>query len=89
MHMGWAKAKLTMAPILTPLLSVQGPGSHFRCWHCYLGISGPTGGQDGHPYLAMTHLLGYQDSQGSPWNLSLAFEAPTNLASADFSGFIT
>lgn len=87
---GMAKGQSDNAPILTPLLTNSSRSwLHFRCWHCYLGICGPTSSQDGHPCLAMTYLLGYQGCRGGPWNLSLALEAPANLAPADLSGFIT
>lgn len=62
-----AKSYTDKDPTLTPVLS--GPGSHSRCWHCYLGTSGPTGGQDGHPHLAITHILRYQDCWGGPQTL--------------------
>lgn len=88
---GIATGETDKDPTLTPLLTVSSrswlsfqmlallPGNQWtRRWPGWASVPGNG-----------IYILGYQDCRGGPWTLSLALEAPTNLAPADLSGFIT
>lgn len=68
MHLQWPKAKLTRTPHLLLCCQVLAliPDAGIATWE---SVSGPRGGQDGHPYLVITHMLGYQDCWGGPQTL--------------------